>query len=122
MAKKNLHTFGDELRCMRLAKELTLADLADAIGSSIVYVSDIERNRRNPPSFERIEQLMTRLGELKRLPEMLALAARTRRSIEIPVDDKTDDVATMLVALARRVDEGTLDPAVVKKIRTILEE
>ena len=42
--------------------------------------------------------------------------------IEIPVRDKDEEVTDMLVALARRCDEGELDQEVVKKIRKLLEE
>lgn len=120
MKKKNL--FGEELRRLRRAKELSLADLADTIGCSIVYMSDIERGRRNPPSPERIRKLLAKMGEEQRLSEMLVLAARSRQSIEIPVEGKNDQVADMLVALARRCDEGSLDEELARKIKAILDQ
>lgn len=120
MKKKSL--FGEQLRRLRRAKELSLADLADTIGCSIVHMSDIERGRRNPPSPERIRKLLVKMGEEQRLSEMLVLAARSRQSIEIPVEDKNDQVADMLVALARRCDEGSIDEELARKIKQILDQ
>jgi transcriptional regulator with XRE-family HTH domain len=117
--KKSL--FGEELRRLRRAKEMSLADLADAIGCSIVFISDVERGKRNPPSPEKIRKLLATMGEEVRFSEMLKLAARSRQSIEIPVEDKDDQVADMLVALARRCDEGSLDDELARRIKDILD-
>ncbi len=119
LKRKNL--FGEALRRLRRAKEMSLADLADTIRCSIVFVSDVERGRRNPPSPKKIRALLVKLGEEERLSEMLVLAARSRQSIEILVEDKDDHVADMLVALARRCDEGSLDDELVQRIKKILE-
>lgn len=119
MKKTNL--FGEAIRRLRRAKEMSLADLADTIACSIVYISDVERGKRNPPSPEKIQRLLDRMGEGHRLSEMLVLAARSRQSIEISVEDKNDQVADMLVALARRCDEGSLDDELARRIKEILE-
>lgn len=119
--KKN-SLFGEEIRRLRRAKEMSLADLADAIKCSIVFMSDVERGRRNPPNPEKIRRLLAKLGEEERLSEMLKLAARSRQSIEIPVGDKNDQVADMLVALARRCDEGGMDDELARKIKEILDQ
>ena len=74
MKKKSL--FGEELRRLRRAKEMSLADLADAIGCSIVFISDVERGKRNPPSPQKIRTLLATMGEERRFSEMLLLAAR----------------------------------------------
>ncbi|MGD0383657.1 MAG: transcriptional regulator [Thermoguttaceae bacterium] len=120
MNKKKL--FGETLRHLRRAKEMTLADIADTIRCSIVFISDVERGRRNPPSPEKIRKILVKMGEENKLPEMLILAARSRQSIEISVKDKDDHVADMLVALARRCDEDSLDDEVVMRIKEILEQ
>lgn len=119
MSKKTL--FGEALRRLRRAKEMSLAELADTIGCSIVYMSDVERGRRNPPGPEKIRKLLDRMGEGHRFPEMLVLAARSRQSIEISVEGKNDQVADMLVALARRCDEGSLDDELARRIKDILD-
>lgn len=120
MKKESL--FGGQLRRLRRAKELSLADLADAIKCSIVYISDVERGKRNPPSPHKIRKLLARMDEEHRLSEMLLLAAKSRQSIEISVEDKNDEVADMLVALARRCDEGSMDDDLARKIKEILDQ
>ena len=114
--------FGDELRRLRRTAGLTLKDLADEIGCTIVYVSDVERGRRNPPNPKKIQKLLARMDQEDKFAELLFLAARSRQSIEISVEDKTDDVASMLVALARRCDEGSLDDEMLRQLRDILEQ
>ncbi len=119
MAKKNL--FGDELRRIRRSKGLSLADLADAIDCSIVHMSDIERGKKNPPTAKKIRKLMKDLSEEQETERMQALAVLSRNSIEIKVGDDGATVTDMLVALARRCDEGSLDDEVAKSIRQLLD-
>jgi transcriptional regulator with XRE-family HTH domain len=118
---KAKRTFGSELRRLRREAGLTLADLADAISSSIVYVSDMERDRKNPPSAKKIEKLLARMDRLEMLQEMLRLAARSRKSIEISVDNKSEDEVNILVALARQSDEGGLGDTLIRELRRLLE-
>ena len=59
---------------------------------------------------------------MDRLTELLALAARSRRSVEIAVPAKNEEMAMMLAALARRADEGGLDEATIEGIRKLLEK
>ena len=46
--------FGLYLRKLREARNLRQIDLAEKIGVSTVYISDIERGRRNPPDSEKL--------------------------------------------------------------------
>ena len=98
-----------------------MADVAGAMGWSIVYVSDIERSRRNPPSPTDIEKLLRFMKKEEHLPEMLRLAAEARRSIVIPVNRQhSAEVTNMLVALAREANE--LDPDTAREIQELLEK
>ena len=99
---------------------MSLADLANTIDCSIVFMSDVERGKRNPPSPQKIRKLLAKMGEEDQLPEMLLLAAKSRQSIEICVEDKNDEVADMLVALARRCDEGNMNDVLARKTKEIL--
>lgn len=112
--------FGNELRRLRRTADLTLADLAGEIGCSVVHLSEIERGRKNPPRSSKIRALVERIGCPEEFPRMMLLAVRSRKSIEINVGDKNDDVTNMLLALARRCDDGSLDDATAKKINKIL--
>lgn len=120
MSKKQ--SFGEALRRLRREQNLSLMDLAKVAECSVVHMSDIERGRKNPPKPSKIKALLVRMHAEEKLEEMLLLAARSRQSIEISVDGKKDDVANMLVALARRCDENSLDEATARQIRKILEQ
>jgi len=54
MMKEN---FGEVVRKLRIAKRKKLVDVAKAMGWSAVYLSDIERGKRNPPSVKDIRKL-----------------------------------------------------------------
>lgn len=116
-------TFGGELRRMRREVGLNLVDLAKVLDCSIVYVSDIERDRRNPPPPKAIEALLRRIGRLESLGEMLRLAAESRKSIEIPLTGQSDPLVTdLLVALARKVESGELTREVAERIRQMMDQ
>lgn len=119
---KTRTAFGEELRRLRREAGKSLADMADALECSITYVSDIERGKKNPPSRENIVKLAQCLRQMDQLTHLLALAAVSRKSIEITVPAKNDELAMMLSALARRCDEGGLDEATVEKILKLLEK
>lgn len=114
-------SFGEALRRMRRAMNLSLADLADVVGCSVVHMSDIERGRKNPPSPSKIQALLARLKAADRFNEMLVLAAKARQSVEISVEGKDEEFTNMLAALARRCDEGSIDDNTARQIRAILE-
>ena len=114
--------FGDELRRLRREAKKSLADLADALGCSIAFVSDVERGNKNPPDAGGIRKLLATVGRPDKLGEMLVLAAQARKTIEIKVKGKSQEEASILVALARRSDEGRLDAATLEKIRKALAE
>ena len=46
--------FGSFLRELRESRNLKQDDLAKAIGVTTVYICDIEKGRRNPPSVEKL--------------------------------------------------------------------
>lgn len=49
--------FGDFLHQKRVSKGLSYRDLASILGVSAPYISDIEKDRRNAPSMEKLEKL-----------------------------------------------------------------
>lgn len=110
------------MRRLRRAANLTIADVADAMGCSIVYVSDIERGQRNPPSREMLKKALKAMGCMEHLSELDALSTRSRKSIEIPIAGKREDEAAMVAALARRCDEDALSPEEIHKIIVILRK
>ena len=98
-------TFGSELRGIREAKQATLKGLAEVIDVSIVYISDVERDRRNPPPADRIAKLLKFLDATERLDEMLMLAAVARNTVEISIENKSEATIKAIASLARRADD-----------------
>ena len=92
-------TFGQLLRQRREDARKTLKDVADYLGLSIVYLSDIERNRRNPPAAEIINKIAAFIG----CPAnwLLDQADMDRNRVEIPLTS-ADSSNMAALALARR--------------------
>lgn len=75
-------TFGSLLRQLREEKRLRQADIANAIGVSTVYICDIEKDRRNPPSYKMLQLIAGKL-ELteEKAAELFDLAGRARGEV-----------------------------------------
>lgn len=100
-------TFGSLLRGLREEKRLRQADIANAIGVSTVYICDIEKDRRNPPGYKKLQLIAGKL-ELteEKTAELFDLAGRARGEV-------APDIIAYLVA----------NPAVQATIRqTMLRE
>lgn len=100
-------TFGSLLRQLRVEKKLRQADIAVAIGVSTVYICDIEKDRRNPPSYTKL-QLIAGILELteEKTAELFDLAGQARGEV-------APDIIAYLVA----------NPAIQASIRqTMLRE
>lgn len=120
---KNL--FGDELRKLRQDAQLNLADVAEAAGCSIVYVSQVERGIKPPFTRDKLVAVLRRLGCPGRLKELLNVAARTgitRAAVQIDLRGKTQEETQMLTLLARRAQDGAISPDVAEQIRKLLED
>ncbi|MBQ7609083.1 MAG: helix-turn-helix transcriptional regulator [Desulfovibrionaceae bacterium] len=50
-------TFGPTIRKLREGLNKSMKDLANLLGVSVVYISDIERGRRNPPQGEKLHKI-----------------------------------------------------------------
>ena len=74
--------FGDFLQKKREGKQITLRKMAEMLGISAPFLSDIEKNRRNPPEISKLENICRILAlndEDKSL--MLNLAGEARNSV-----------------------------------------
>jgi transcriptional regulator with XRE-family HTH domain len=75
-------TFGDLLRQLRKRAGMTQGDLAAAVGYSVSFVCDLERNRRLPAVAVILQQFIPALGlqeEAGFATHLVELAARARR-------------------------------------------
>lgn len=92
--------FGTTLRAMREAAEKSLRDLANAVGVSAVYISDVERGKRNPPQEDKLRKIADFLHiDFQNLEE---LAIRDRKRVELDIDDGRGPVSEAAFALARK--------------------
>ena len=51
--------FGEFLQKKREAKQITLRKMAEMLDITAPYLSDIEKDRRNPPDMDKLEQIST---------------------------------------------------------------
>ena len=99
--------FGKKLRELRQEAGLLIKHLAKEANLSIVYVSDMERERRDPPKKEHIrlfcKALESRLGYF---PEDLFSAADIDRGrIEISLEQVSPQRQEVYLRLARIIDQ-----------------
>ena len=106
------NNFGDFLQKKRMEKRITLRKMAELLGITAPYLTDIEKDRRNPPEkekLERISQILTLSDEDKTL--MYDLAGKKRNSVAPDLPDYIMEHAYVSAALrtARDLDASEED-------------
>lgn len=108
MSKK---TFGKLLREWRTDLEFTMKEVADSIGISVPYYSDIEHERRNPLKTEQIKQV-SNLFKLdpEEENELFGLAMIKHRKVELPItkNQNKNNMAMLLAKHWNRLSDGDL--------------
>jgi transcriptional regulator with XRE-family HTH domain len=112
--------FGERFRHLRREMDLTLVDVAKVLDASVSYVSAVERGVRNPFDEGSLRKILKKFERLDALDELIALANRSRRAVEIPIASSKSEVADMALALERRAKDGTLSEKTAKEIMQIL--
>lgn len=100
-------TFGDFLAAQRKEKGIIYRDIAEALGLSIVYVSDVEKGRRNVFERERLKTLALLLGltdEERTLMYDLAGKQRGEVSPDLPEYIMENDCVRYALRTARDLD------------------
>lgn len=101
--------FGAYIRRFREQANKSMRAMADAVGVSTVYISDIERGRRNPPQGEKLSKMADFLDiDIKDLQE---LAAKERRRVELELSENDGIISDAALTLARRWDSITDEEA-----------
>lgn len=98
--KAQYESFGEFLQKKRLENEITLRKMAELIGITAPYLTDIEKDRRNPPEIQKLDKI----AEILSLTEeekavMFDLAGKQRNSVAPDLPDyimKRDYVAAPL--------------------------
>lgn len=115
---KSPNSFGDLLRELRQQAGKTLKGLAEHMDWSIVYLSDIERGKRNPPSVGDIKKMAIFLDI--QADKLLDMANRQRNRVELNIESDDCVVTDAALMLARRWTDLTDDEA--REIMEILNK
>lgn len=101
------NNFGEFLQKKREEKKVTLRKMADMLGFSAPFLSDVEKDRRNPPEMDKLEMIVSILGlseEEKDL--MFNLAGRRRNTVapDLPEYIMERDYVSSALRTARDLD------------------
>lgn len=91
--------FGDAFRKERKRSEKTIGDLARALGVSITYLSDVERNERPPLNSERIAAACVCMRTdplVQRSLNLLAQAQANGISLPLPASEAGRELGAAL--------------------------
>lgn len=105
----NITTFGEFLQRKREEKLITLRKMADMLGFSAPFLSDVEKGRRNPPDLPKLEQISQILGLTKEDERtMFDLAGDKRETIapDLPGYIMGRDYVAAALRTARDLDAG----------------
>lgn len=86
--------FGQQLKNIRIKKDVSLRKLAEALGVSAPYLSDVERGQRKPLSGE----------HLNKVAEILKLTEEERQSLfDAAAENRGEIVASDVILYAGKV-------------------
>ena len=104
--------FGEFLQRKRTEKQITLRKMAEMIGITAPYLTDIEKHRRNPPEMEKLE-LISRILMLNDEDKttMYDLAGKKRNSVapDLPDYIMEHDYVSAALRTARDLDASEAD-------------
>jgi len=104
--------FGEFLQRKRTEKQITLRKMAEMIGITAHYLTDIEKDRRNPPEIEKLE-LISRILMLNDEDKttMYDLAGKKRNSVapDLPDYIMEHDYVSAALRTARDLDASEAD-------------
>jgi len=104
--------FGAFIARKRLEKDVKLKPIAEKMGVSVTYLSDIIKGRRNPPDMNGLKALANALGlDKKEAEEMYDLAGRDRNQVSPDLPDYIMDesLPSARVALRRAKSQNLGD-------------
>ena len=102
-------TFGAFLNGKREEKQITLRTLASRLGVSAPFLSDVEKNRRNPPDLERLNQIGKILDLTpEEMTKMFDLAGKGRNTVapDLPEYIMERDYVAAALRAARDANAG----------------
>ena len=105
----NIINFGAFLQMKREEKGITLRKMAELLGFSAPFLSDVEKDRRNPPDLSKLEQIAEILGlSYEEKQTMFNLAGKKRDSVapDLPEYIMSRDYVAAALRTARDLDAG----------------
>ena len=110
--KESYQNFGEFLQKKRIEKGITLRSMAEKLGVSAPYLSDVEKDRRNPLEMDKLD-LVSRILLLSEEDRncMLDLAGRHRNTLapDIPAYIMQRDYVAAALRTARDLDADEAD-------------
>lgn len=101
--------FGEFLNKKRVEKQITLRKMADMLGVSAPFLTDVEKDRRNPLDMEKLK-LLAKILELSKEDNerMLNLAGRKRNEVapDLPEYIMERDYVSAALRTARDLGAG----------------
>ena len=101
--------FGEFISQKRVEKQITLRKMADMLGVSAPFLTDVEKDRRNPFDMEKLTQLAKILGLSNEERElMFNLAGKKRNAVapDLPEYIMERDYVSAALRTARDLDAG----------------
>lgn len=101
--------FGEFISKKRVEKKITLRKMADMLGVSPAFLTDVEKDRRNPFDMEKLIQLAELLGLTpEENSQMLDLAGKKRNAVapDLPEYIMERDYVSAALRTARDLDAG----------------
>ena len=110
--------FADTIRHRRKQLHMTLSQVAEQMGWSIPYVSELERGVKQPPPNDSVQRLAIVLDLDPQ--QLIHEATLSRRTIEIDLEGVGLMQRELALLLARRFDQGLSDEeaqALIERLR-----
>ena len=101
--------FGEFINKKRVEKKITLRKMADMLGVSAPFLTDVEKDRRNPFDMDKLTQLAKILNLSKEEnAQMLDLAGKKRYAVapDLPEYIMERDYVSAALRTARDLDAG----------------
>ena len=104
--------FGEFLHSKREEKQVTLRSMAEMLDCSAPFLSDVEKDRRNPPDIDKLMKISNILALSENEQNtMLNLAGKKRNTVapDLPEYITELDVISHVLRTARELDAGEED-------------
>ncbi|MFO1032743.1 MAG: helix-turn-helix transcriptional regulator [Hyphomicrobiales bacterium] len=113
--------FGAKLRALREERNLTLKEMAQAVGVSSAYLSALEHGRRGRPSWYLVQRILAYFNVIwDDAEDMLALARTSHPRVTIDTSGLSPDATLLANLLAGKI--ARLSPEQISRLLALLED